>query len=230
MTTALDIIKRSIRLLGVYSVGEEPSADEAQDALTALNSMLDSWANDNLLVYAKTLDSVPLIAGQSSFTMGPTGSVVTTRPVFVDEASYIVYQNVSYPLEKLTLSDYNEIGLKTNQSGIPTSFWCLMNYPNITVTLWPVVADSMTMNVWSNKLITSFASLTTTIELPPGYQRLIEYALAEELAPEYEVPVPIAVASTSAKAKRSIKRTNTQSPLMSMPYGIPGGNYGGYYL
>lgn len=231
MTTALDIIKKATRLLGVYAIGEELSADESQDGLSALNAMLDSWANENLLIYAKTLDTVNLIAGQSSFTMGPTGTTVTTRPVFVDSSSYITYQNVTYPLQKLTLADYNSIGLKNQTSGIPTSFWPLMNFPDITITLWPVVADSMTMSVWSNKLITTFPTLTTAISLPPGYERLVIYSLAEELAPEYDVTVPPGVAMIAAKARRNIKRTNTEPGLMSMPYGIPGANnYSGYYL
>lgn len=31
-TTALDLIKRALRLLGVYAIGETPSPDEGQDA------------------------------------------------------------------------------------------------------------------------------------------------------------------------------------------------------
>jgi hypothetical protein len=210
-----------MRQLGVYSIGEEPSDDETQNGLEALNAMLDSWATENLFVYAKTLDVVPLIAGQQSFTIGPSGTVVSPRPVSIDESSYILYQSVTYGLNKLTDQEYQSISLKTLDSGIPTGFWPLMNMPDATVTLWPVPSDTMDLYLWSNKLITSFPDLTTNVVLPPGYERAIAYSLSEEIAPEYEVPVSVSVVMKATQARKNIKRINTQVPLMSMPYGIP---------
>ena len=43
MTTVRDLVYRSLRVLGVNQSGENPSATEAQDALEALNGMLNSW-------------------------------------------------------------------------------------------------------------------------------------------------------------------------------------------
>lgn len=221
MTTARDIIKRSLRQLGVYSIGEEPSADEASEGLEALNAMLDSWANENLFVYAKTLDTVPMLANQLSFTIGPTGSVVSTRPVTIDASSYVMFQGVSYPLQKFTDQEYQSISLKTQVGGIPRGFWPLMNYPDVTVTLWPFPSQDMTVMLWSNKLVKSFADLTTDVDLPPGYERALVYSLAEEISSEYEVMPSASLVTKGAQARRNIKRTNTQVPVMGMPYGIP---------
>lgn len=221
MTTARDLIKRSLRQLGVYTIGEDPSDDEAQDGLEALNAMLDSWATENLFVYAKTLDVVPLIAGQQTFTIGPTGTVVSTRPVTIDASSYILYQNVSYQLLKWTDEDYQEISVKTQNAGIPCGFWPLMNMPNVTVTLWPIPSATMSMYLWSDKPITSFPDLTTNVVLPPGYERALVYSLSEEIAPEYEVAIPISVIAKASKARKNLKRINTQVPVMEMPYGVP---------
>lgn len=41
--TALEIIKKSLRELGILQTQEEPSAAEAQDALDTLNGMLQTW-------------------------------------------------------------------------------------------------------------------------------------------------------------------------------------------
>jgi len=221
MTTARDLIKRSLRQLGVYTIGEDPSDDEAQDGLDALNAMLESWATENLFVYAKTLDIVPLIAGQQSFTMGPTGTVVSTRPVTILDESYILYQNVSYDLVKWTDAEYQQISVKGQNSGIPCGFWPLMNMPDVTVTLWPIPSATMSMYVWSSKLITSFPDLTTTVVLPPGYERALVFSLAEEIAPEYEVLPSALVIAKASKARKNIKRINTQVPVMQMPYGVP---------
>lgn len=42
--TCIDLIKRAYRLIGVYSIGEAPSADEAIDGLNALNAMMGDCA------------------------------------------------------------------------------------------------------------------------------------------------------------------------------------------
>jgi hypothetical protein len=224
MATSLDLIKRAMRQLGVYSIGEEPSADEAQDGLEALNAMLDSWATENLFVYAKTLDVVPVIASQQSFTIGPTGTVVSVRPVSIDASSYVLYQNVSYPLAKWTDADYQLISLKGQILGIPCGFWPLMNYPDAQVTLWPIPSAAMDVYLWSNKLIKSFPDLVTDLDLPPGYERAIVFSLAEEIAPEYEVEPSRTVVMKASQGRRNLKRINTQVPLMQMPYGIPNAN------
>ncbi len=225
MATALDIIKRAMRLQKVYSIGEEPSADEAQDMLQALNSMLESWATENLFIYAKTLDSIPLTANVASYTVGPTGGFVTERPIFVDNSSYIDYQGVSYPLQVWAESEYNQITVKT-VGGIPCGVWTLMNYPDIQLTLWPVPSQAMTLNLWSNKIIRSFPDLTTDVALPPGYERSLAFALAEETAAEFGIQLEPSVVVKAAQARKNLKRINTTVPLLTMPYGIP--NHNGY--
>jgi hypothetical protein len=221
--TALDIIKRSMRLLGVYSIGEQPSADECADSLRALNAMLDSMANENLFIYAKTLDQITLSANNASYTVGPSGSTITARPIEVSGSSYIDYQGVSYPLMVATLTDFNQIPVKTLIAGIPNEMYVLPNMPNITIQLWPVPSATMTLNLWSNKLLQSFSSLTDVVNLPPGYERMLGYCLAEEMAPEFEVQVSPDVAKKAMQARKVIKRTNTEVPRLNMPYGVPMG-------
>lgn len=214
MTTALDLIKRSLRMLGVYSTGEDPSAEESADALAALNALLGSVSNGGM-VSAKTLDAISLAATVASITVGPSGTVVTDRPVRVRPESYIVLSGVSYPLEVFTLQQYNSVSVKAD-SGIPAGIYVQPDMPNVTITLWPVPSQAMTLNLWSDKLLTSFPALTTVLTLPPGYENAFPSMLAVELAPEYEVPVPDAVAKAAARGRRVLKRTNLQVPTLSL--------------
>ena len=63
MTTARTIIKRAMQVAGILVKGEAPSADEADDGLTALNMMLSGWSNDSGLVYARAWQSFALVGG-----------------------------------------------------------------------------------------------------------------------------------------------------------------------
>lgn len=218
MTTALDMISRSLRMLGVYAAGENPSAEESQDALAVLNALLAEVSN-GAMVYAKTLDSIALTANQTSVTVGPSGATITARPVRVLSESYIDLSGASFPLSLLDLQQYNAIGVKAD-SGIPQGIYVQPDMPNITVTFWPIPSQAMTLRLWSDKMVTSFPALTTVMSLPPGYENALPSMLAVELSPEYEVPVPDAVEKAANRGRRVIKRTNVQIPKLTLD--IPG--------
>lgn len=221
MTTALDHIKRAYRLIGVYSIGETPSADESNDGLAALNAMIGSWANEMLMIYANSLDTIPLVSGLGAYTLGPTGTVITVRPVEVVAGSYIDFQGVSTPFAPATLDQYSGIPFKA-QTGIPAIGWIEPDFPNATLNLFPVPVAGCTLKLWSKKPFTKFATVTTDITLPEGYDDALAFNLAMRLAPENEVPVPDEVRRVAFSTKKLIKRTNTVVPVMGMPFGIPG--------
>lgn len=211
--TALDMIKRAMRLLGVASISEQIAAEEAADGLNALNAMIDSWANERLMTYTPSLDSIPLVPGTASYTIGPNGSFVTTRPESIDESSYLLYDGISYPLKVATLAQYNAETLKTLQSNLPYLLLYTPDFPDGKITLFPVPTAAMTLQLWSWKRLTGFQNLIIENALPPGYENAIVYNLAEALAPEYEVPVPPTVARKAVTSKKALKRVNYE-PLM----------------
>lgn len=43
MTTAIDIVRRAFRKIGVLAVDTQPSADQHQDGIDTLNMMLHEW-------------------------------------------------------------------------------------------------------------------------------------------------------------------------------------------
>ena len=217
--TVIDLIKRAYRLMGVYSIGETPTADESVDGLTGLNAMLGDWANEGLTVYALTTDSIPLTTGVATYTIGATGGFSTNRPAQITDASYIVFNNVSFPLKMYTLAQYNNIAVKADQ-GIPAIIQYTPDFPNGTITLYPVPQASMTLNLVSTKLLNVFQNLTDIVAFPPGYENAIVFNLARHLSAEFGNPLSMEVVKTAQNSKKAIKRTNTIVPILKMPYGI----------
>jgi hypothetical protein len=216
VTTALDLISRSLRMLGVYAKGESPDPSESADALMALNALMGSLSNTPL-VYAKTLDTIALTAGVSSITVGPSGTTVTTRPVQVLADSYLTNGSVSYPLDVFTQDQYSAVSVKTTQ-GIPESITPLMLMPDAQLTFYPVPIGGLTLNLWSMKALSGFPTLTTTASLPPGYEAAIPPFLAEELAPEYQMPVPPAVQVLARRHRRNLANANVSMPILKTPF------------
>jgi len=222
MTTALDIIKRSLRLATVLGSGETLSAEDSQDGLTALNSMVESISNGRLLIHTLTLDSFALTSGDGEYSIGATGDIASTRPINVDESSYILKGTISYPLRLIDASDYNAIGDKAADGDIPEYLWYRASYPNATLTFYPVPGAGCTLKLWSWKALSTFADLTTTVSLPPGYEEMLAFNLAANIGPEYGVDVPMWVIKQASVTKKRIKRTNTVVPTSSLPIDVLG--------
>ena len=221
MSTALDVIKRAMRLAGVYSIGEEPSADETTSGLQALNGMLDSWANESLMLYVHTSDSIPLVSPTGLYTLGLSGTVVTTRPIQALDTSYVIYQDISHPCPSLTLDQYNSIPYKLQTSEFPWSLWYEDTYPNASITVYPTPSASSTLVFWSKKPFTAFAALTTDVTLPPGYFDALCFNLALYWGPEFDgASVPPQVAQQAINTKRLLKRTNTKPLPMRLPSAV----------
>lgn len=217
MATAVESIRRAMRLIGVLSVGDALSPEESQDGLEALNAMLDSFANDKQVIYAPTLDTIAWSPSTPSYTVGPTGTHVSVRPVTLLTSCYFDWGGVSYPLVPITVDEYNQISLKGLNTTTPQYIWCNPTFPDSTITIWPTPSDAVSVKLWSNKILLNVPTLTTPLDLPPGYKDFIDYNLAERLAPEYEMQVPMAVAKQALLTRKTIARTNFVSLQMSYP-------------
>lgn len=211
--SVLNIITEAAQLIGVVFKSETLAADEANDGLISLNDMLDSWSNDNLMTYGTTIESFPM-TGAASYTMGAGGNFNTVRPINLNTA-VVRFGSVDYPLDIISEEQYQtEVALKSIASNIPQVLTYDSGYPLWTIKTYPLGMAGATLFLQSNKPLSNFAALTTIVDLPPGWKRALRYNLAVELAPQYGVDIPAAVAQIAKMSMGSIKRTTSaNSPL-----------------
>jgi hypothetical protein len=223
MTTAGDIIYGALRLIGQLAEGEVPSADTAQDALAAMNMMIDSWSTERLAVYATQDQTFTWPAGQATRTLGPTGDFVGLRPVLLNDATYYVDpQGLSFMPAIINEAEYNAIVLKTVTSTYPQVIYAEATNPNATYTIYPVPTQAMVWHFISVLELAQPATLGTELVFPPGYLRAFRYNLACELAPEFGVEPSPQVTRVAMVSKRNLKRINNPGDMMAMPSGIMG--------
>ena len=220
MATAGDIINGSLRLIGQLAEGEVPSADTAQDALNAMNQMIDSWSTERLAVFA-TQDQVFIWpTSAASRTLGPTGDFVGERPIKVDDSTYFKdsTSGLSFGIKLINQQQYNAIALKTVTSTYPQVMWVNETYPNIEMTIYPVPFKALEWHIVSVQPLSSAATLATDLSFPPGYLRAFRYNLACELAPEFGVEPSPQVQRIAMTSKRDLKRINNPDDVMAIPY------------
>jgi len=220
MATAGDIIKGALRLIGQLAEGEEPSADTAQDALAAMNQMIDSWSTERLAVFTTLTQVFTWPANEATRTIGPTGDFVGERPVLVDSATYFrdTTSGLSFGVKIINQDQYNGIALKSVISSYPEVLWVENTYPNSKMHVFPVPSKPLEWYVVSMQPLAQPAVLATELAFPPGYLRAFRYNLASELAPEFGVEPPPQVMRIAMTSKRNLKRINNPDDIMAMPY------------
>jgi hypothetical protein len=220
MATAGDIINGSLRLIGQLAEGEAPSADTAQDALAAMNQMIESWNTERLAVYATETQVFAWPPGLSSRTIGPTGDFVGNRPVLVDDATYFKdsASGLSFGIKMINQDQYNGIALKSVTSTYPQVMWVNDTYPDVTITIYPVPTKVLDWYIVSVQPLAQPAVLATDLFFPPGYLRAFRYNLACELAPEFGVEPSPQVVRIAMTSKRNLKRVNNPGDIMAVPY------------
>lgn len=203
-----------MRLIGATASGESISAAEASDGLTTLNSMLDQWNAERLMVFTSSRQVFSLVGGQQVYTMGTGGDFNVPRPVKIDRMGIISLSNPAQPLELpidyLTDAQWAGVPVKNIASTLPYEVWDDGGFPLRSLTFWviPTVACQTAIYAWT--ALTEFTSLTTNLTFPPGYEKAIVYNLAVDLAPEYGdgSGLPALVEATAKEAKGIVKALN----------------------
>jgi hypothetical protein len=202
--------------------GETPSAATAQDALAALNQMVDSWNTERLSVFSTQDQVFTWTPNQIHRTLGPTGNFIGNRPILLDDATYFKdpTNGISFGIKIINQQQYDGIAVKTVTSTYPQVIWVNMEYPNIDMYVYPVPTKALEFHFVSVSELTAPASLSTTLAFPPGYLRCFKYNLACEIANEFGVEPPPNVARIAMTSKRNLKRINNPDDIMAMPYSI----------
>ena len=223
-TTAGDQINGALRLIGQLAEAETPTAAASQDALTALNQMIDSWNTERLAVFStqdQVFDWPPNILSR---TLGPSGDFVGNRPILLDDSTYFIdtASGISYGIKIINQQQYDGIAVKTVTSTYPQVIWVNMSYPNIEMYVYPKPTKVLEWHFISVEEITQPALLSTTLAFPPGYLRAFKYNLACEIAAEFGVEPSSQVQRIAMTSKRNLKRINNPDDVMSIPYAIVG--------
>lgn len=225
MATIGEQINGALRLIGQLAEGEVPSADTANDALTAFNQMLDSWSTERLAVFS-TIDQVfTWPAGSSVQALGPTGTFVGIRPITLLDSTYFtdLGTSITYPVSVVTEADYNSITLKSSSGPYPQIIYPKPTVPDMQLTVYPVPTQALEWHFSSVAPLSQATELAAELIVPPGYLRAFRYNLACEIATEFGTEPPPNVARIAMVSKRDIKRINNPSDVLQMPDMLPVG-------
>jgi len=215
-----ELIQDALTMLMVYSPDIVLTAEESNTALRALNSLIESMANESFTINSVTVDNFTLVGGKASYTWGvtiPPSDFTTPRPVELKACTTAITGssgNIDMPVAIIDYDDYALVSLKTLQTNYPQYVYASGSYPAQTLTFYPVPSSAIPVTLYSYKQINEFANVSEFVQLPQGYYRMLVSMLAVELAPSYQLTASQNIIDIASQAKRNIMRTNSKSLTM----------------
>lgn len=176
------LIENAWWLSGVKSQGDQLSAEEVNDGLLYLNLTIDELDIQGLMTFATQVLDIPLTAGVVKYTIGLTGDVVAQRPNKINNGYLKQSTSLDMNMVQITSRQYDQIGLKTSVSSIPTVFFYNPTYENGELYIWPKPSQDYTMKIRFNTYIQQSDNINEDISYPPGYEKMLIYILASELS------------------------------------------------
>ena len=223
MTTALIIIIDALKEIGVVAEGETPSGTMADDAFRALNRICEKMSNDQSFSPFANHETRILQTGNFSigaqgeeiFTIGPTGDLVTNRPIRIDTCT-VDRNGITYPVTVVDNQKWDSIIYKGASGANPVALYYEATSPNGIVHLWPA-STGCTLNMRVINQVVSFPALSSVLTMPPGYEEFLIKALAVNISPQYPGSVLNPRTIIAAKsALRYLQDTNNVVPTMTI--------------
>ncbi len=217
MTTSLDLITSALQNIGAIAIEDAPSAGEAQQALNALNGMLETWSTESLTVYTTQPEVFPLQAGKVSYTMGVGGDFNTARPIVIEQIKIRDPNGFDYPTAPLTDQEYANLYIKTLAGTYPQTWYDDGQFPLKTLSFYPVAnSANYSAIIWSWQALTQFTSTSQDVSFPPGYRETIEFNLAARLGPKYGKVISQDLKDLAMVTKAQVMRNNTVTDVMTI--------------
>lgn len=213
-TTAGALITSSLRLIGAIATGETPTAAELNDGISSLNDLLENWSTQNLAMYGSAVETFPTVANQALYTIGPAGNWNTVRPVRITDA-YCNFNGVDFPVDIIGQTQYDDIGLKTQQQPIIEKLLYVNSNPLGLITLWPVPSGIVSITLNTDRVLTNVTDQSTAMVFPPGYMLPMRYMLGILLAPDYGRTITPEIAGVAQTSFAALKRANKVRRVMT---------------
>jgi hypothetical protein len=198
--TVQQFIESTLRLIRVLDSGEQPTATESDNALTALNQMIGNWSAAGVPIYQDSKDTIAL-TGASVYPL-------SFRPMRIT-AAQVSYSGITFPVAIVPSQQWILPKDRTATSKFAKELYYDGTFPTGNVYLWPIVQAGSSLELFSLKPLAQFASLGDVINLPAGYEQALRYGLAGVLAPEYGSALPAEYQQQAAQATSAIAAMNT---------------------
>jgi hypothetical protein len=232
-TTGRLIVTGALIELEIIGAGEVPDPNDAALVLSLLNRMVGQWNTRRRYIWERTIFSQAWVTSKAAYTIGPSAAdfAVTHRPPKIEWANLVRVApdpDTRTPLEVIEVLDWAEITVPNETAEEPSRIYYSPGVLNGTIRPWPypsntaaALANKLELFLWT--LLSRFATLDTSVDLPDGYEDALVLSLAEKSARSFGRAVTADLMMDARAARANIQSVNNTPPKLStIDSGMPG--------
>ncbi len=220
--TALDLAADILVTIGETGQGQSISPEDGTYLLTRINAVLDSWSQEELYIFTRTITPYLLTANQGQYAIGPNAAAPfnTARPTKIDFARILIQIGGVYVGQGgqgdgggLRLIDAVQFAGHADQSStsiVPEELYYEPTVPNGILHLFDIPScplnTQLELTAWS--ALPQLVSLASPLVFPPGYYEALVMAVGVAVSPAYNKPVDQVTASRAQTCTQRIKEMN----------------------
>src|SRR5438445_664104 len=110
------IIRTAMRNAALLEELQDPTPEQFAEFKDRLTDLVNLWITQGIKLFLYTNQSITLIAGTASYSLGPGGSIITNRPYRVLQGYYLDSSSNQRPLDPISWDEYLRLS-KTTQTG-----------------------------------------------------------------------------------------------------------------
>jgi hypothetical protein len=187
--TALSLIKDALIECGGLEDDENPDANQMQHAMRTLNRMVKAWSIKGLKAWTWKEETLTLVPGKTSYTIGLTGDLVTERPLLIENVRRVHQYNPDYtdevPVRIYSKQEYMDQNAK-DQAGEVVAVYYDQQLTNGVLYVWQAPSETDRSLKFSSKTyIQDIDTQDETPYFPQEWLEAIMYGLALRLSSKY---------------------------------------------
>ena len=182
--TPASIISDAYFDAGLTQEGQAPNSEQIVTGMRKLTDLVNLMQTQGLKLWLNVDTPVVLVAGQSTYTFGPTGTVPMSKPPRVVDAWYADANGIRRPLIPLSWNEYARLSV-INQQGQLNSYFVDKQQSVLSVFFWLVpdaVAATGTAHLLMQNQVTNFINVTETMNFPIEWRIALRWGLADEMS------------------------------------------------
>ncbi|MFX0132170.1 MAG: hypothetical protein ACFFDN_00860 [Candidatus Hodarchaeota archaeon] len=185
--TANYIIEGAYKKIKLFSEDETLEGHKFQEGLDELNEIVrSSYDTDLFIPYVKTFE-FPLVIGQQSYTLSKKiGADVDSEPIAFIEFAYLQDSSINFSIRVAESSEYYVPTRVTNISTRPNTIYWDKGVDETTIVFFDLPDKAYIFGLRGGFIIPEFEAHTTLDDIPDSYIGYLKYALARQLADNFE--------------------------------------------
>ena len=184
--TVVRLVQTAYENAKIVGLGQEPNSEQYVKGFNRLADLVATMQTEGMKIFTLNeyvLQAPTLALGVGTYSFGPTGTVVMTKPYRVEQAWFEDANGAKRPLIPLSWQEWSVLS-QTSQQGSINQYLEDRQETLINIRLWQTpTADQLTGSVhilWRQQLITS-ANLTDDTQFPREWFLALSWMLADEL-------------------------------------------------